>query len=60
MKCCKYALALATAIAMIAMLFAHTWEGMVLTALAAILCVEVLTLIRTEEIAETMEKRETK
>lgn len=55
MKIIKVMLADAVVAALVAMMLSHSWQGVVMTALAAIMCVEVFTGIEISEIAERME-----
>ncbi|MFD1398694.1 hypothetical protein ACFQ41_05185 [Lacticaseibacillus suilingensis] len=55
MRVCKTTLALAAVATMVAMMLSHSWQGIVMTTLAAIMCIEVLTGIEVGEIAERME-----
>ncbi|WP_270235316.1 hypothetical protein [Lacticaseibacillus suilingensis] len=55
MKIIKVMLAGTLVAALVAMMLSHSWQGVVMTALAAIMCVEVFTGIEISEIAERME-----
>lgn len=55
MKIIKVMLADAMVAALVAMMLSHSWQGVVMTALVAIMCVEVFTGIEVGEIAEKME-----
>lgn len=55
MKIIKVLLADTVVAALVAMMLSHSWQGVVMTALVAIMCVEVFTGIEVGEIAERME-----
>ncbi|WP_270235750.1 hypothetical protein [Lacticaseibacillus suilingensis] len=55
MKIIKVLLADTVVAALVAMMMSHSWQGVVMTALVAIMCVEVFTGIEVGEIAERME-----
>ena len=41
--------------ALVAMMLSHSWQGVVMTALVSIMCVEVFTGIEVGEIADKLE-----
>ncbi|WP_270235270.1 hypothetical protein [Lacticaseibacillus suilingensis] len=55
MKIIKVMLAGAVVAALVAMMLSHSWQGVVMTALVAIMCVEVFTGIEVGEIADKLE-----
>lgn len=55
MKIIKVMLADTMVAALVAMMLSHSWQGVVMTTLAAIMCIEVLTGIEIGEVADRME-----